>query len=201
MPNVQPAYCSSSRQGIKQQHTKAAAHSMPCTTARSPQNTPQAIGSTTPTSSSEQIQASQPDSWPLTATVTRGLHGAAADQKQGCAHWDGWLTAQANETHKTIHASARDIQQAQGNKRITSPGVSHTRRRQCCSCHMRHSSVQGMPSRDATGMTVGCRSPAAADAGVNVKRCVSSASTTRASSSAKCWPRQLRGPWMKGRNM
>jgi hypothetical protein len=30
---------------------------------------------------------------------------------------------------------------------------------------------------------------------VNLKRCVSSASTTRASSSAKCCPRQLRGPY------
>lgn len=59
-----------------------------------------------------------------------------------------------------------------------------------------HSMVTGKPSMDATGMTVGCRCPGSAsfEAGLNMNRCCRKASSTRASSSAKCWPRQFRGP-------
>jgi len=59
-----------------------------------------------------------------------------------------------------------------------------------------------MPLIGPTGMTVGERSPCLGPcAAFHLNLLISRDSSTRASSSAKCCPRQLRGPWMKGTNI
>lgn len=112
-------------------------------------------------------------------------------------HMDISLATQIQLTRHAINHTAKQAAAVRSNNPARITGTKQSTIHEFLLSHPLtiHSSVHGMPSKDATGMTVGWRSPAAADAGVNLNRCVSSASTTRASNSAKCWPKQLRGPY------
>lgn len=64
-----------------------------------------------------------------------------------------------------------------------------------------HDTVKCMPSAGAMGIALVCFLPLLGDEDVNVYRFTSVPSTTLASNIARYCPKQLRGPWMNGRNL